>query len=263
MNIENQETDLEVTEKAKSSIGKKLRLGLLVLVAVAVVGCILYVSDYYHSDVPDRYYADTENVQVYVHETDDEVNKEFMSFVPAEPIAGLIFYPGAKVEYDAYAPLMYELAERGILCVLMKMPCNIAILGKNMADGIKDMYPEVEDWYMGGHSLGGLTAADYVVNHTDEYEGLIILAAYSMVNLTDTDLKVLVMYGSEDTVLNMESYQNNFRKLPSDTVEYVIEGGCHAYFGYYGEQKGDGEPGISREDQIAITVEYIESLINE
>lgn len=72
--------------------------------------------------------------------------------------AGLLFYLGGKVEYTAYSPLMRACAEQGILCVLVKMPCNLAILDMNAADGIAVQYPEIEDWYIGGHSLGGAMA---------------------------------------------------------------------------------------------------------
>ena len=80
-------------------------------------------------------------------------------FAPESPTAGLIFYPGGKVENTAYAPLLHDLAEGGILCVLVKMPCNLAVLGMNAADGIPECFPEVTDWYIGGHSLGGAMAA--------------------------------------------------------------------------------------------------------
>ena len=58
-----------------------------------------------------------------------------------------------------YAPLLHDLAEDGILCVLVKMPCNLAVLDMNAADGIPECFPEVTDWYIGGHSLGGAMAA--------------------------------------------------------------------------------------------------------
>ena len=40
----------------------------------------------------------------------------------------------------------------------------------------------------------------------------------------------------------------------------MIEGGCHAYFGMYGEQKGDGRATITHTEQIAQTVEAIVEL---
>ncbi|MCF0206701.1 MAG: alpha/beta hydrolase, partial [Bacteroidales bacterium] len=39
--------------------------------------------------------------------------------------------------------------------------------------------------------------------------------------------------------------------------ELVIEGGCHSYFGWYGMQDGDGEPSISRDEQINRTVDFL------
>ena len=108
---------------------------------------------------------------------------------------------------------------------------------------------------MAGHSLGGSTAASYLGKHTDEYDGLILLAAYSTADLSDSDLKVLSVYGSNDGVLSMEKYEENKSNLPDDFSEVVIDGGCHSYFGCYGAQDGDGSPTISQDDQVRETVD--------
>ncbi|MBQ7919680.1 MAG: hypothetical protein IJ324_07055 [Lachnospiraceae bacterium] len=132
-----------------------------------------------------------------------------------------------------------------------------AFASMNAADGIQEQYPEIEDWYIGGHSLGGSMAASYLVDHVDDYEGLILLGSYSTVDLSETDFDVLSVYGSEDKVLNRDKYDENKSNLPSDFIEVVIDGGCHAYFGMYGAQDGDGKPAISNEEQIYLTVENI------
>ena len=152
---------------------------------------------------------------------------------------------------------MAELARMGVLCVLVEMPFNLAVFDINAADGIQEQYPHIEDWYIGGHSLGGSMAASYLADHVDEYEGLILLGSYSTADLSDTDLDVLSIYGSEDKVLNREKYDENKSNLPDDFSEVVIEGGCHAYFGMYGAQDGDGTPTISNHEQIRLTVESI------
>lgn len=54
-------------------------------------------------------------------------------FEPEDPVAGFIFYPGGKVEYTAYSPLMLALAEQNILCVLLEMPFNLAVLDSSAA----------------------------------------------------------------------------------------------------------------------------------
>ena len=63
------------------------------------------------------------------------------------------------------------------------------------------------------------------------------------------------IYGSEDGVLNQESYKKYRENLPAEVEEVIIEGGCHAYFGDYGAQDSDGEATITREKQLQLTVE--------
>lgn len=117
--------------------------------------------------------------------------------------------------------------------------------------------PEIEDWYIGGHSLGGSMAASYLVDHIEDYEGLILLGSYSTADLSQSDLAVLSVFGSEDRVMNREKYEESKSNLPSNFTEYIIDGGCHAYFGMYGAQDGDGTPTITNEEQIRLTVEHI------
>ena len=114
-----------------------------------------------------------------------------------------------------------------------------------MQSSIPERFSEVTDWYIGGHSLGGAMAASYAAKHTDELDGLVLLAAYSTADLTDSGLRVYAAYGSEDGVLNREKYEADRINLPQNTTETVIDGGCHAGFGSYGAQKGDGAPVIS------------------
>ena len=222
---------------------------VIAVLLVAVIGCGVYVSDYYHA-AGDAIAAMAGTDHVTVTESED-----MTVFAPEAPDAGLIFYPGGKVEYTAYAPLMLALAEQDVLCVLLEMPFNLAVFEMDAAEGIPEMYPEIEHWYMGGHSLGGSMAASYAAEHSTEFDGLVLLAAYSTAEITD--MNVISLYGSEDGVLNREKYQEYRGNLPESTVEMVIEGGNHALFGSYGPQEGDGEAKISPEEQIEITAEEV------
>lgn len=229
---------------------RKRKIILIVIAAfllAVVVGCGIYVSNYYHADSAAAA-AMVSDETVTVEQTDD-----FVAFSPAEPVAGFIFYPGGKVEHTAYAPLMRALAERSILCVVVQMPFNLAVLDMNAAEGIPEQFPEVEEWYVGGHSLGGSMAASFVADNADAFAGLALLAAYSTEDLTDSGLAVMSIYGDQDGVLNMEKYEKYRENLPETAVETVIEGGNHAQFGSYGAQSGDGEATISHEEQIRIT----------
>ena len=72
---------------------------------------------------------------------------------------------------------------------------------------------------------------------------------------------MLSVYGSEDNVLNREKYDENRSNLPDDFTEIVIDGDCHAYFGMYGAQDGDGTPAITNEEQMYLTVGHIAEMM--
>lgn len=88
-------------------------------------------------------------------------------------------------------------------------------------------------------------------------DGLVLLAAYSTAALTNSNLRVYSTYGSDDGVLNREKYETDRSNLPANTTEVVIDGGCHAGFGSYGPQAGDGTPTISGEDQQQQTADAL------
>ena len=240
---------------------KKLWITLSVILAAAIaltVACALYLGDYYR--------ADTEALEAFAPAA-PVVSEEWKDGTlitrpeGRDPVAGLIFYPGGKVEHTAYTPLMEALASEGILCVLVEMPFRLAVLDMNAAEGIPEAFPEVERWYLGGHSLGGSMAASYLASHTEKFEGLILLGSYSTADLSGTELSVLSVYGSEDGVLNREKYAEYRPNLPEGFTETVIEGGNHAYFGAYGEQEGDGTATVTPDEQLRQTVEAILAML--
>ncbi len=78
----------------------------LTLVLIIGVGGCAYVSDYYRADETALAVMAYQTNQVQI-EQDGDVS----CFLPEEPTAGLIFYPGGKVEHTAYAPLLRSCAE--------------------------------------------------------------------------------------------------------------------------------------------------------
>ncbi|MEY8310338.1 alpha/beta fold hydrolase [Erysipelotrichaceae bacterium 51-3] len=240
---------------------KQTRILLSILIAVVLaigIGSCAYVSDYYHADETAQEAMVSQDEQIKV-EQDGNVTW----FIPENPEAGFIFYPGGKVEFSAYAPLMKACAKRGIQCALVRMPANLAVLDPNAADGLEALYPQIKDWYIGGHSLGGAMATSYAAGHADKFKGIILLAAYSTKDLANTGLRVLSIYGSKDGVLNREAYEKDRLNLPADTTEIILEGGNHSQFGSYGHQEGDGDATISDTQQIQQTAEAIQAFVSD
>ena len=225
-------------------MGRKRRIAIIVLAALLLFGggaFGVYVSDYYKADAAAMALAEDQS----------QVRAEGNLYVlePAEdPAAGLVFYPGGKVAAEAYLPLMDRLRDQGVLCVLVKMPFNLAVFGKNRVEEAFAEFPEIDVWYLGGHSLGGAMASSYLSDNPDSAAGLILLGAYVYGDV-GTD-RALTVYGSEDLVLDRT-------KIDYTENVLVIEGGNHAGFGNYGPQKGDGAASVSADAQQQETVEAI------
>lgn len=178
------------------------------------------------------------------------------------PRAGLIFYPGGLVDPAAYAPLMRRLSDGGLLVVIVPMPLDLAVFGQGRAEKVVEAYPDIETWVIGGHSLGGAMAAEYMKTGPEEIDGIVFLASYSAesTDLSALPVAVVSIYGSEDGVAG-DVFEESLARLPEGTSLVEIEGGNHAQFGDYGPQKGDGVATVSRDEQQRLTVEAILKLV--
>ncbi|MFL2104430.1 alpha/beta hydrolase [Desemzia sp. FAM 23991] len=230
---------------------KKLKTGLIivgVLVLILSAAFTWYVSSAYEPEERAIEALSTTN-QVEVVKTEDH-----FLFKPNENLydAGLVFYQGGKVEEEAYAPLMQRIAEKGIEVYLLKMPFNLAVFDSQAAGKVIQENENISNWYVSGHSLGGVMASSFAEDHSSLLRGVIFLASYPAGELSQTSLDSLSIYGTNDEVLNMDSYLEAFSELRKLT-EIVIEGGNHAQFGNYGNQAGDGKAVISAVEQQEIT----------
>jgi hypothetical protein len=177
----------------------------------------------------------------------------WITFQPAEEAAttGLIIYPGGRVDPRAYAPLAHAIASQGYLVAIVPMPLNLAVFGSSRASSVIETYPEIQNWVIGGHSLGGSMAALYADKYGDQISGLSLWASYpaSSNDLSDSDIYVSSIYGTLDGLATKDKIDASRGLLPSDTTWVPINGGNHAQFGWYGDQSGDNPAEISRQDQ--------------
>ena len=193
---------------------------------------------------------------------------QWLVFTPAasQPTTGFIIYPGGRVDYRAYAPAAHQIAAQGFLVVIVRMPLNLAVLNVNAAQKVISAYPEIQHWAIGGHSLGGAMAANFSKSHPGLIQGLALWAAYpsSSDNLSNSGMRVVSIFGSQDGLATGEKIEASRKLLPENTAWIQIAGGNHAQFGWYGNQAGDNPASISRLNQqaqvVTATLWMLESL---
>ena len=221
---------------------------------------------------------------------------------------GLIFYPGALVDRAAYAPIASRLSEMGILVAVANLEPHRVIV--NLADyPVKEKVMRilsdsvllskrgswtVNEWALGGHSMGGHTAIAAVANELSSTMKKIVLwgvnsypdqsTLYPCRILRDIkNVDALVVNGSNDNIVKSTAFSGIDKKKaskfkakmpprlpPSSSAEvspenkrghthYVtIEGGNHAGCAHYGPQTfpvPDGNRTITLEQQQHRTAE--------
>ena len=203
-----------------------------------------YVSDYYRAEA----------VALAVMGQDSGISQQdgLTILSPSYPTdTAIIFYPGAKVEAEAYLPLLDQIRQTGVTCMLVHMPFRMAIFDADAAEEVTARFPEIQHWYIAGHSMGGAMASKFASDHPDLVDGLILMGAYIYGDYPEEN--TLTIYGS----LN-QSVEDHI-----DYTENIVEiqGGNHAQFGNYGPQKGDPPATISAEEQQRQTVEAIAAFL--
>ena len=230
---------------------QKRYLILIISLILISLYCLYYVNDYYRADNSSLSYINgSENVSV------SKTSNGLFIDGPGNDTA-LIFYPGAKIEYTSYLPLMNNLAKRGVDAYLVEMPLNLAFLGSDSADEIIKN-SNYSHYILSGHSLGGSMAAKYASSHNTN--SLVLLAAYPS---DKVNIPVLSVYGSNDKILNLETYNNSKSLMKSNFTEDIINGGNHGQFANCGFLKGDGNASINSTVQQNKTVNDIIEFVNQ
>ncbi|OQY08650.1 MAG: hypothetical protein B6I29_05165 [Marinitoga sp. 4572_148] len=229
---------------------------IIVLLIISVLGissiALFNYVNYEAESVVNKYLSSNEKVKVI-----EEGN--IIRFQPTiKKDIGVIFYPGGLVSPEAYSPLCFNLAEEGYEVFLVKMPLNLAVFDSNAAEKIINEY-DYKKWVIIGHSLGGAMAAKYIYDHPDTISGLVLLASYPAESndLSNYNIKVLSIHGELDGLATKEKIEKYKPLLPEDTIYIMIKGGNHSNFGYYGFQKGDNKPEITKDEQQKIIKEEI------
>lgn len=234
---------------------QKVLLGIFITIAVVIAGGLIYLKI-------NTYSASETAVQA--SQISQETGDYYYFAAPEESDVNLIFYQGALVDADSYSIWAAEVAAAGYNVYLLKLPLDLAVLNGNKAAEIVEQ-DSTATYILAGHSLGGVMASRCASSHPDEVAGMIFLASYpdEKGSLVDTSLPVLSLTASDDGVLNWENYESAKEFLPEETTFEEIDGGNHAGFGSYSDQKGDNSAEISNHEQQEEVATVIISWLQE
>lgn len=237
---------------------KRVLFGLVLVVGLAVLGFVIWAETPL-GPAPEALAALESDSKVTVT-IGDAVTFEPVNI---KPVTGFIFYPGGRVDYRSYAAPLHEIAAQGYLVVLLPVKLNLAFFDVNAGDPVFAMHPEIQQWVVGGHSLGGVASALFAKDHLDVVDGIIFWASYPADDsLKNSSLKMLSIYGTND-MAGMEQFSKTSALLPASTEYVVIDGGNHAQFGDYGPQPGDKQATISRTEQQTQVVNAVVKFLEE
>ncbi|MFA9377158.1 MAG: alpha/beta hydrolase [Lachnotalea sp.] len=231
-------------------------LGIGIVIAAVIIGIVKYLTFYIPADEPSIS-AMISSDKVTVEQIGDTI-----AFTPTQeiPTIGYIYYPGGQVEPESFAYAANKIAQNGIQVIIQRMPFNLAIFGKNKAFTVMDTYTDIEKWYIGGFSLGGVVACMAASDKTDAFEGIVLYASYTTKSssLTDSGLKVFSLSGEKDGLATSSKIDDAKKYFPVNAQYVQIAGGNHTQFAIYGKgelQKGDNKATISRIKQQEIVID--------
>ncbi|SJZ61690.1 alpha/beta fold hydrolase [Anaerorhabdus furcosa] len=250
----------------KTNFFKKHKLlTALLLVLIFFIGYATYYLTSYlpASDLAVASLVSTQTVTV-------TNTQSSITFAPAKTSTkvGLIYYPGGKVDPASFAYAASEIAKEDIFVVIVKMPFNLAIFDTNKANAVMDQYPDIDEWYLAGFSLGGTAASMYAHEHPDKIDGLILYASYTTKesSLKEADFPVLSISGSNDGLATPQDILDKSIYLPPTTDFVKIEGANHTQMALYNNakpQSGDNKADITdnqqQRDLIDATIKFIKT----
>lgn len=235
----------------------KLKILRWIWITLGICFFLWMVNSYQTKGVDETILTSNSSIQV-------DNTADFIAFIPKKGFQKVfIFYPGAMVAWDAYAPLCRKIAENGYKSIIIKMPWRLPSYGYNKPKELDLFRDKTKQYILAGHSKGGMMAAQFVYENPTLIDKLILLGTTHPrdFDLSKSSIPIMKIYGSNDGVADKKSVESNMPKLPLTTKYVLIKGGNHSQFGYYGSQLGDNEASINREVQQKIILDSILSFI--
>jgi hypothetical protein len=236
---------------------QRLAVALPFLALLAFIGFVVWVRQVAPADARAPLALDSDGLVAVTR-------GDLIAFQPrdADPITGVIFYPGGKAEPAAYAPMLRSLAERGFLVVMTPMPMNLALLAPERASHVLPRFMGVRRWIIAGHSLGGAIACEFAERHPEQVAGIVLWASYpgSDADLSLSGLPVLSISGTADDLTTPEKIAEARRRLPPTTRYLAVPGADHWSFGDFGIGDASAAKGEHQAEILDATQAFLEAI---
>lgn len=248
----------------KHNFKKRLKQALIVIAVFFLVGLLSFSGYFIYSYFNSIKAEQSELTRATAaSEYSYKTTRGYISLLPNRSNGkAVIVYPGAFAEPEGYVVVFKKLAEQGTTVFIVKSPLNFALLDVGVASKVFNDHPDFTNWYVAGHSLGGVAACEFAKGHQAELKGLILLASYCNGDGKKLNLPVLSVSASKDGLTEPKDVESSRNKLPNDTKFVVISGGNHTQFGAFQRlQPGDNAAEISQSEQTSEIVAAINEFI--
>lgn len=247
MNLKDIKTQIHIKGKKR-----KVLLGIICVIIFLIIYFVIWANNSYKGiNIKSEELQNT--FQVKIEENDKYISIISNDFLNSSVKRSFVFYPGGRVDAKAYLPNLSRIARSNLMRIyIVKMPLNLAVFNINGAKSIieENTKDENEIWIIGGHSLGGSMACEFVSQNTiTNLRYLILMGSYCSSDISKKDIKVLSITGELDAFAGREKIKQYDNKLPLEKTAFIdIKGFNHSEFGTYGLQEGDNKPTISVEE---------------
>ncbi len=234
-------------------IATRIALGFFAFLGLVVAGFLIWANTGVMGAVPGPLSAVRDDPAVTVTDSAEAI---VLTPAAADSTSGLVFIPGAKVTAEAYVSNLSGIVEAdGVSVVITKPTLHLAFFDLRPMDTFTELAPDVDQWFVGGHSLGGVKACQFAAE--PDISGLVLFGSYCANDLSGSDLPVLSIGGSEDGLSTRAKIADASDQLPPDAEFVEIDGANHALFGDYGVQSGDGTATISSDEMRTLLTENL------
>ena len=237
-------------------MNKRIRKKKIWMIAAIVIAVMLLVAAFFYTPA----LPEAAEIAKQMKDVDGDL------YFYGDSGVGFIIYPGAKADERSYAYIAQQLNAEGHTAVIPNIPLHMSVWGSEQGLEIIEDNPEVEKWFLIGHSLGGLPISQIAAKQPEKLEGIAFVASLMICDLSDTDLSAIRITAEHDGVMPDKMMESNLDYLPENSTSVMIEGANHNQFGAYWHPGFDGKATITWKEQqdqmISLILDFFDEQIH-